>query len=187
MKERGCVMPSIRRNPRGLVTTGPSTVTCGTRFTSYLIFWSGWAIATASPWSTVSVATIIVILVTAARREEKLFSEIADGRRISFQRKRIPAPAYQPDIILQLRPLSRSQNAPHSHLYESQVQLDGRQDVRRNPCLRHAFPSSNDLAPTAPKATSGPAHRRRCPQRHGAEARATPTFTVPLRSLSSLT
>lgn len=61
--------------PRGLVTTGPYSYLRHPFYTSYLIFWSGWAIATASPWSTVSVAVFVVIYVLAARREEKLFSE----------------------------------------------------------------------------------------------------------------
>src|SRR5690349_18696746 len=39
------------QNPHGLVTTGPYRYLRHPFYTSYLIFWVGWVIATWSPWS----------------------------------------------------------------------------------------------------------------------------------------
>ena len=61
-------------NPRGLVTSGPYRYLRHPFYTSYLIFWVGWAIATWSIWSLLPLAVITVIYVLAALDEERKFS-----------------------------------------------------------------------------------------------------------------
>lgn len=65
------------QNPHGLVTSGPYRYLRHPFYTSYLIFWIGWAIATWSPWSIIPLAVIVVIYVLAALGEEKKFSRTA--------------------------------------------------------------------------------------------------------------
>lgn len=60
--------------PRGLVTDGPYRRVRHPFYTSYLMFWTGWALATASIWAIVPVIAFVVIYVVAARREEELFA-----------------------------------------------------------------------------------------------------------------
>lgn len=62
------------QNPHGLVTSGPYRYLRHPFYTSYLIFWIGWAIATWSPWSVIPLLVITVIYVLAALGEEKKFS-----------------------------------------------------------------------------------------------------------------
>jgi protein-S-isoprenylcysteine O-methyltransferase Ste14 len=75
------------RNPHGLVTGGPYRYLRHPFYTSYLIFWIGWAVATWSLWSVVPLVVITVIYVLAALGEERKFSrtemaaDYADYRR----------------------------------------------------------------------------------------------------------
>jgi len=65
------------QNPHGLVTTGPYRYLRHPFYTSYLIFWVGWAVATWSLWSVLPLMVIAVIYVTAALGEERKFSRTA--------------------------------------------------------------------------------------------------------------
>jgi protein-S-isoprenylcysteine O-methyltransferase Ste14 len=60
--------------PHSIVTGGPYQYLRHPFYTSYLIFWSGWAIAAWSSWTLLPVATFAILYVTAARAEEKKFS-----------------------------------------------------------------------------------------------------------------
>ena len=60
--------------PRGLVTEGPYKHIRHPFYTSYLMFWAGWALATASIWSAAPVIGFAVIYIMAARNEEELFA-----------------------------------------------------------------------------------------------------------------
>ncbi|RVC81553.1 isoprenylcysteine carboxylmethyltransferase family protein, partial [Mesorhizobium sp. M4A.F.Ca.ET.022.05.2.1] len=61
-------------NPHGLVTDGPFSYIRHPFYTSYIIFWAGWGIATWSIWAVVPVAGIFVLYLIAALDEEKKFS-----------------------------------------------------------------------------------------------------------------
>jgi protein-S-isoprenylcysteine O-methyltransferase Ste14 len=60
--------------PHNIVTEGPYGYLRHPFYTSYLIFWSGWAIAASSAWAIVPVVVFAVIYVTAALAEERKFS-----------------------------------------------------------------------------------------------------------------
>lgn len=60
-------------NPHSIVTGGPYRYLRHPFYTSYLIFWSGWAIASWSAWTILPVAIFAAIYATAARAEEKKF------------------------------------------------------------------------------------------------------------------
>jgi protein-S-isoprenylcysteine O-methyltransferase Ste14 len=60
-------------NPHGIVTDGPYRYLRHPFYTSYLLFWSGWAIAAWSAWTILPVAIFAAIYVTAALAEEKKF------------------------------------------------------------------------------------------------------------------
>lgn len=84
-------------NPHGLVKTGPYRYLRHPFYTSYLVFWIGWAIATWSPWSLIPLLAITVIYVTAALGEERKFSrtELAEAyedyrRQTGFFWPRLP-------------------------------------------------------------------------------------------------
>jgi protein-S-isoprenylcysteine O-methyltransferase Ste14 len=76
------------QNPHGLVTTGPYRYLRHPFYTSYLIFWIGWAIATWSLWSVLPLAVIVVIYVTAALGEERKFSRTAMAADYADYRQR---------------------------------------------------------------------------------------------------
>ncbi|UVK41089.1 isoprenylcysteine carboxylmethyltransferase family protein [Mesorhizobium sp. AR10] len=61
-------------NPDSLLTDGPYGYIRHPFYTSYIIFWIGWGIATWSIWAVVPVAGIVAIYVIAALDEEKKFS-----------------------------------------------------------------------------------------------------------------
>ncbi|WP_353644891.1 isoprenylcysteine carboxylmethyltransferase family protein [Mesorhizobium sp. WSM2239] len=61
-------------NPHSIVTGGPYRYLRHPFYTSYLLFWSGWAIAAWSAWTILPVAIFAAIYVTAALAEEKKFS-----------------------------------------------------------------------------------------------------------------
>lgn len=60
-------------DPRGLVTEGPYRYVRHPFYTAYIIYFSGFAIATWSWIAALPVAIIIVIYITAARMEERKF------------------------------------------------------------------------------------------------------------------
>jgi protein-S-isoprenylcysteine O-methyltransferase Ste14 len=62
-------------NPRSFVAEGPYKYIRHPFYTSYLIFWSGWAIAAWSPWTLIPLAIMVGIYVGAARDEERKFAE----------------------------------------------------------------------------------------------------------------
>ena len=84
-------------NPHGLVTTGPYRYLRHPFYTSYLVFWIGWAIATWSAWSIIPLLAITAIYVVAALGEERKFSrtEMAEAyesyrRQTGFFWPRLP-------------------------------------------------------------------------------------------------
>lgn len=64
-------------NPHSLVTHGPYRYVRHPFYTSYVIFWVGWGVATWSILAVVPVAGLIAIYVIAARDEEKKFAATA--------------------------------------------------------------------------------------------------------------
>ena len=60
--------------PRGLVTEGPYRFVRHPFYTSYVMFWAGWALALWSAVSLLPLAIIITIYVVAARIEEQKFA-----------------------------------------------------------------------------------------------------------------
>ncbi|WP_196260234.1 methyltransferase family protein [Pelagibacterium limicola] len=61
--------------PRGLVETGPYRYMRHPFYSSYILFWSGWALATWSAFAVPSVVLFIVLYVVAARGEEEKFAQ----------------------------------------------------------------------------------------------------------------
>lgn len=61
-------------HPHSVVRGGPYRFVRHPFYTSYLLFWLGWAIATWSPWSVLSLALMCAIYVLAARGEERKFA-----------------------------------------------------------------------------------------------------------------
>lgn len=61
--------------PATLVTTGPYAVVRHPFYTSYILYWTGWAIALWTPWALVPLVVVVVAYTVAARFEEKLFSQ----------------------------------------------------------------------------------------------------------------
>jgi protein-S-isoprenylcysteine O-methyltransferase Ste14 len=58
--------------PQGLATDGPYKYVRHPFYTSYIVFWSGWALATGSIWSFIPVLCLTAFYVRAASQEEKL-------------------------------------------------------------------------------------------------------------------
>lgn len=77
-----------KENPHGLVTTGPYAYLRHPFYTSYLIFWFGWATTTWSPWAILPLPVIIVIYVLAALGEERKFSNTAMAADYAAYRQR---------------------------------------------------------------------------------------------------
>lgn len=61
-------------NPHGLVTDGPYRYLRHPFYTSYVIFWVGWAIATASWEAAIPVVILVILYVKAALMEEEKFA-----------------------------------------------------------------------------------------------------------------
>jgi protein-S-isoprenylcysteine O-methyltransferase Ste14 len=61
-------------HPDSLVTEGPYRYVRHPFYVSYVVFWTGWALATWSGWALLPLAAIIAIYVFAARGEEAKFS-----------------------------------------------------------------------------------------------------------------
>lgn len=77
-----------KENPHGLVTTGPYRYLRHPFYTSYLIFWIGWAIATWSALSLVPLFVIAVIYVRAALGEEAKFARTPMAEEYAAYRRR---------------------------------------------------------------------------------------------------
>lgn len=60
--------------PDSLVTIGPYRLVRHPFYTSYIIFWTGWAIATWTVWAAFPVLAFVVIYVVAAKGEESKFA-----------------------------------------------------------------------------------------------------------------
>jgi protein-S-isoprenylcysteine O-methyltransferase Ste14 len=61
-------------NPDSIVSEGPYRYVRHPFYTSYLMFWSGWALSTGTVWAFIPVIAFVVIYVRAARDEERKFS-----------------------------------------------------------------------------------------------------------------
>jgi protein-S-isoprenylcysteine O-methyltransferase Ste14 len=75
-------------NPDSLVMTGPYRYLRHPFYTSYIVFWTGWGLATSSIWSIVPVAFFVAIYVAAARNEERKFSSTPLAHEYEAYRRR---------------------------------------------------------------------------------------------------
>lgn len=75
-------------NPHNIVTGGPYRYLRHPFYTSYLIFWSGWAIAAWSVWTVLPVTIFAVAYVMAARAEERRFAVSPLARDYAAYKKR---------------------------------------------------------------------------------------------------
>lgn len=75
-------------NPDSLVTDGPFGYIRHPFYTSYIIFWLGWGIATWSLWAILPVVAIFVLYLIAALGEEKKFSHTELAGAYEAHRKR---------------------------------------------------------------------------------------------------
>jgi len=62
-------------HPDSIVSEGPYRFIRHPFYTSYLMFWAGWAVATGWIWAWVPVLAFVVIYVRAARDEEQKFAK----------------------------------------------------------------------------------------------------------------
>ena len=76
------------QNPHALVTEGPYRYLRHPFYTSYVVFWIGWAIATWSAWALAPLVLITVIYVAAALGEERKFSRTAMSAEYDAYRRR---------------------------------------------------------------------------------------------------
>ncbi|MCV9964637.1 isoprenylcysteine carboxylmethyltransferase family protein [Pararhizobium sp. BT-229] len=60
--------------PKGLATKGPYAYVRHPFYSSYIVFWTGWAVATGTVWASLAVAFFIAIYIRAARQEERALS-----------------------------------------------------------------------------------------------------------------
>lgn len=72
-----------KTKPRSLLTSGPFAHVRHPFYTSYIIFWAGFGIATGSVWAIIPFVIIVVIYTRASRLEEEKFfnSPLADNYR----------------------------------------------------------------------------------------------------------
>lgn len=61
--------------PQGLLETGPYRYIRHPFYASYIVFWSGWALATWSIFSLAGLAVLVTLYVMAARSEEQKFAQ----------------------------------------------------------------------------------------------------------------
>ncbi|PTM96465.1 methyltransferase family protein [Mycoplana dimorpha] len=74
--------------PDSLVTVGPYRLVRHPFYTSYIIFWAGWAVATWTLWSILPVLAFVVIYVVAARGEEAKFAATPLAAEYAAYRRR---------------------------------------------------------------------------------------------------
>jgi len=75
-------------HPRTLLQGGPYRYVRHPFYTSYILFWTGWAVATFSPLAIPTLAVIIVLYILAARGEERRFAGTAMSRDYEAYRAR---------------------------------------------------------------------------------------------------
>ena len=83
--------------PNSLVTFGPYRHVRHPFYTSYLMFWSGWAIASWSLWGLAPIVIMGVLYTIAARYEEKLL--IGSGMSSAYRQYRNSTGMFWPRII----------------------------------------------------------------------------------------
>jgi protein-S-isoprenylcysteine O-methyltransferase Ste14 len=76
-------------NPRGLVMEGPYRFVRHPFYVSYIIYFTGFAIATWEPIAVFPLAIILVIYITAARMEEGKFANTAMAAEYEAYRRRV--------------------------------------------------------------------------------------------------
>lgn len=74
-REAGLDYAFTPEKPRSLLEKGPYRYIRHPFYTSYIVFWGGWALATWSWLSLVCLAVLVVLYVIAARSEEEKFSQ----------------------------------------------------------------------------------------------------------------
>lgn len=82
-REAKLLLAFDERKPHGLVAVGPYRFVRHPFYLSYLMFWTGWAIASWHAWGMLPLAVIYSIYVAAALGEERKFhsSPLADQYR----------------------------------------------------------------------------------------------------------
>lgn len=75
-------------HPHSIVSDGPYKYLRHPFYTSYLMFWSGWALASWSVWAILPVVFFVIVYATAARNEEKNFSASPLGPEYEAYRRR---------------------------------------------------------------------------------------------------
>ena len=75
-------------NPDSLVTEGPYRYLRHPFYTSYLVFWAGWAVAIWSAWTLPFLGFILLVYTLAARGEELKFSNSPLGPQYEEYRRR---------------------------------------------------------------------------------------------------
>lgn len=75
--------------PHSLVTEGPYGLVRHPFYVSYSIFWIGWAIATWSAWSLISLALLLTLYVRAAMMEERNFAASPLAEDYAAYRQRV--------------------------------------------------------------------------------------------------
>lgn len=74
--------------PASLLQEGPYAHVRHPFYTSYILFWTGWAIATWTLWAAPPLVFLIAVYVRAARDEENSFSSTAFAAAYADYRKR---------------------------------------------------------------------------------------------------
>jgi protein-S-isoprenylcysteine O-methyltransferase Ste14 len=74
--------------PASLLQDGPYAYVRHPFYTSYILFWTGWAVATWTPWAFPPLGFLIAVYVRAARDEESNFTSTAFADAYVQYRKR---------------------------------------------------------------------------------------------------
>lgn len=74
--------------PDSLVTSGPYRHLRHPFYSSYVLFWAGWSLATWSVWALVPLAGLVTLYVAAAKGEERKFAATAmAGEYLAYRRR----------------------------------------------------------------------------------------------------
>ncbi|GHA15929.1 hypothetical protein GCM10007989_08550 [Devosia pacifica] len=76
-------------HPHGLVESGPYRFVRHPFYVSYIVFWTGWSIATWSAWSLIGLVVVIALYVRAARMEENNFAATPMSGEYASYRQRV--------------------------------------------------------------------------------------------------